>query len=63
MNPWESVHIVCPYCGEPLEIAIDYAAGRQQCIEDCHVCCHPIHLRIAVNEDGLPSVDARREDE
>ena len=61
MNPW--VHIRCPYCGEELEIAIDSSAGRQRYIEDCHVCCHPIHLSVAVDEHGLPSVEARREDE
>ena len=63
MNPCEPVRIDCPYCGESLEIAIDASAGRQQYIEDCHVCCHPIHLRIALDADGLPSVEARREDE
>ena len=63
MHPLEPVHITCPYCGEALEITVDASAGRQQCIEDCHVCCRPIHLRIAVDGEGLPSVEARREDE
>ena len=63
MNPGEPVEIRCPYCGELLELTIDHSVGRQQYIEDCHVCCHPIHLRVSVNQDGPPSVEARREDE
>ena len=63
MNPWEPVQIGCPYCGESLEIAIDSSAGRQDYIEDCQVCCQPIQLRISFDEEGVPSVDARREDE
>ena len=63
MNPWEPVQISCPYCGESVEITIDSSVGRQQYIEDCHVCCRPIHLTISLNEEGLPTVDPRREDE
>ena len=63
MNSWEPARIRCPYCGELVEMALDASAGRQRYIEDCQVCCHPIHLTIAVDEDGLPSVEARREDE
>ena len=63
MNPSEPVEISCPYCGESLEIAIDSSAGSQHYIEDCHVCCRPIHLTISIDEEGLPSVEARREDE
>lgn len=63
MNAWEPVRIDCPYCGEPIDIAIERSAGRQQYVEDCHVCCQPIHLRVAVDEDGQPRIDARRDDE
>ena len=63
MNPSESAQIYCPYCGELLEITIDASAGRQDYIEDCQVCCKPIHLRIRLGKDGEPSIDARAEDE
>ena len=63
MNPRESVQIDCPYCGETLDITIDAAAGRQHYIEDCQVCCRPMQLRIAMTRDGLPRVDASREDD
>ncbi len=58
-----NVRIHCPYCGEPIEVTVDCAAGRQDYIEDCQVCCKPIALRIAIDEDGEPSVEPRCEDE
>ncbi|MBI3292416.1 MAG: CPXCG motif-containing cysteine-rich protein [Elusimicrobia bacterium] len=63
MDPSESAHINCPYCGEPLEIAVEASVGRQDYIEDCQVCCKPIQFRIRVSADGTASVDARSEDE
>ena len=59
----ESTHIDCPYCGEPLEIAVDASVGDQDYIEDCQVCCKPIQFRIRVDADGEVSVDVRSEDE
>ena len=34
--------IVCPYCGEPNEVALDAGGGATQVyVEDCQVCCRP----------------------
>ena len=63
MNPSESAHINCPYCGELLEIVIDPSTARQDYIEDCQVCCKPITLRVRLGDEGRPSVEARGEDE
>lgn len=63
MDPSESAHIHCPYCGELLEITVDSSVGRQEYIEDCQVCCKPIQFRIRVSADGISSIDVRREDE
>jgi hypothetical protein len=42
--------VVCPYCGEPTEIALDPGSGdNQDYIEDCEVCCRP--WRVSVNYD------------
>ena len=39
------VEIDCPYCGEPVALAIDETGGRAQTyIEDCVVCCKPIEV-------------------
>jgi len=55
--------IYCPYCGEPLEIALDTSAGDQQYIEDCQVCCRPISIGLVIGEDGDPRVSARAEND
>jgi transcription elongation factor Elf1 len=46
--------IECPYCGEQLEVAIDWSVAEQRYIEDCQVCCRPMELTVTVNiyDDG-----------
>lgn len=57
--------VLCPYCGERLEIFVDRSVRRQEYIEDCQVCCRPIVLTVALDdgEDGPPLVTARSEEE
>ena len=59
----QTVRIQCPYCGELIEIVVELSASRQDYIEDCQVCCKPISLRVSLDADGEPVVDARAEDE
>ena len=48
--------VVCPYCGEPNEVALDPGGGeRQDYVEDCQVCCQP--WRVVVEYHGDGSVD------
>ena len=48
--------VVCPYCGEPNEVALDPGSGeRQDYVEDCQVCCQP--WRVVVEYHGDGSVD------
>ena len=58
-----SFAIQCPYCGESIEILVDDSAGEQRYIEDCSVCCRPISISVAVDDDGAMRVDAAGEDE
>ncbi len=37
--------VVCPYCGELLEIFIEPDV-EGELIQDCEVCCHPWRLRV-----------------
>ena len=53
----------CPYCGEWIEILVDWSAAAQEYVEDCEVCCRPIQLQIAIDESGEPSVIASQEDD
>ena len=46
MLPSES--IVCPYCGEQIDLLIDDSVEQQQYVEDCSVCCRPINVDVSV---------------
>lgn len=56
MNPLEDVIVLCPSCGEPIALTCDCTAGDQDYIEDCPICCRPMHVQIAIDDDGLPLV-------
>ncbi|KAF1687373.1 restriction endonuclease [Pseudoxanthomonas broegbernensis] len=54
----------CPYCGEPIDVAVDAGAGDQQYVEDCQVCCRPMVMTVSVEQpEGPARVVAQREDE
>ena len=53
----------CPYCGETITLLIDGSVEDQQYIEDCEVCCRPIHIHVAIREDGNPGVEVRTEND
>ena len=54
----------CPYCGEPLSLWIDEGGGQHQnYVEDCAVCCRPMQVHVAVNEDGDAYASVQREDD
>jgi hypothetical protein len=57
------VAIHCPYCGEPIELAIDESAGPQRYIEDCQVCCRPIDIAVGIGDDGEADVRASAEND
>ena len=53
--------IHCPYCGEPLEIAIDWSVREQEYVEDCQVCCKPMVLRVTLDDTDGALVAVRAE--
>ncbi len=55
----ESHVVVCPYCGEEIEIDVESMNTEQSYVEDCSVCCRPIQLSIQPGDDG-PMIDAQR---
>ena len=59
----DSQDIACPYCGETIALPLDASAGPQHYIEDCHVCCRPIEVRLEVDADGTAWLQARAQDE
>ena len=50
--------VVCPYCGEAVEIVLDPGSGpRQAYVEDCEVCCRPWEVTVAYADDGSAEVE------
>jgi len=59
----DSAEVVCPYCGEVVEIALDPGGDRvQEYVQDCEVCCRPWTVRARWTADGHVSVDLSAED-
>jgi len=55
--------IVCPYCGEVNEVALDPGSGEQQeYVEDCQVCCRPWRVLVAYDGAGAAHVYAEPAD-
>jgi hypothetical protein len=56
--------VVCPYCGEENEIAVDPGSGdHQDYIEDCQVCCQPWHVTVTYDNTGSAHVDLEAADD
>ena len=64
LHDWLTEHSIgCPYCGETIDILVDHANLPVSYIEDCQVCCQPINLHIASDNDGDISIAAARDDD
>jgi len=49
--------VVCPYCSEPVEIALDPGGGEaQEYVEDCEVCCQPWQVSVHYDVEGRAEV-------
>jgi hypothetical protein len=49
----------CPYCWEQISMVLDTSVRAQTYVEDCEVCCHPIELHYAVEDDTVVEFEAR----
>ncbi len=59
-----SAEVVCPACGEGVEILLDPGSGpRQEYVEDCQVCCRPWVVRVRYATDGRATVEVALEGE
>ncbi len=53
---------VCDSCGEEIVVPLDITAGdRQEYVEDCPVCCHPMVLRVSFDDSGDATLDGEHE--
>ena len=55
--------IDCPYCGETIEVVVEYLDESYDYIEDCQVCCRPIVFRVDVSINGEQTLVVRSEEE
>jgi hypothetical protein len=55
--------IDCPYCGERIDVLIDPSVEQQDYVEDCQVCCRPIHFSVTAEPDGSIELGASGENE
>lgn len=57
------VRIQCPYCWESMETTVDPSVPEQEYVEDCQICCQPIVFDVVVDEDLVPTVTVRPEND
>jgi len=58
----ETISVLCPYCGESVELLVDTTLPHQEYVEDCEVCCQPMVVRIDATAEE-PVVDVRGEND
>lgn len=63
MNFLDNYTIDCPYCGEPIDLLVDYSIPSQEYTEDCAVCCQPIIVRVEYMDEDSAQVNVRREND
>lgn len=52
-EPAQQHPITCPHCGETIDIHIDLSGADQDDVQDCSVCCSPIHVTYSVRAGRL----------
>ena len=57
----EAATVVCPYCGETVEIFVE-SDVRGEMVHDCEVCCNPWRLRVWRDEAGSHILVKRLDD-
>lgn len=62
MNLEQDITFPCPYCGETVGAIVDCTVSNQKYVEDCQVCCRPIQITVAVDDDGEVDFSAVGED-
>ena len=54
--------VLCPYCGETIQVFVE-ATESTQYIEDCQVCCCPIVFKINISLSGELNVEVFHEND
>ncbi len=62
MDELTTTRVRCPYCGEAIDLLVDRSAGPSKYVEDCSVCCRPLHVIVQLDAQGDVRVEVRHED-
>jgi len=54
----DEIPVDCPYCGEGITLVVDLSVAEQVYIEDCSVCCRPIHITCRADGGLLTGIEA-----
>ena len=49
----------CPYCGAPITVLLDPSVPAQTYVEDCEVCCNPMEVAYAFENEDLAAFEAQ----
>lgn len=49
----------CPHCAAAITMLLDPTVSEQAYIEDCEVCCRPIHIHYRVGGEQVTAFEAR----
>jgi hypothetical protein len=53
--------VQCPFCHETFSIPIFKEEGaEQEFVYDCEICCRPIQISVAYENDGIPNIKIDR---
>lgn len=63
MNAIEAASIQCPYCGQTIDLIVEYTSINQDYIEDCQVCCQPIRIQVVETDSGSPELIVKQEND
>lgn len=54
----EEYFFQCPYCWEQISMLVDTSQNHQNYIEDCEICCNPIQLTVASENQEIINFQA-----
>jgi len=54
------LEFTCPWCGEANQVEAEPGDAGQWLVQDCHVCCNPIEIRLP--EPGQSGLEVRQEE-
>jgi hypothetical protein len=50
---------MCPYCWQTISMVLDLSVPEQTYVEDCEVCCQPIEISYATEDEAVIDFEAR----